>query len=99
MPNHFHLLAETPGGNLSAFLARLLTADAVYFNRRHRRVGHLTQGRYKAPRVEGNEYLLKLSRSIHRNPVCGKSWTGVPVADRQEALRAVLRAVRRLGLW
>ena len=48
MPNHFHLLVETPAGNLSAFMGRLLTAYAVYYNRRHRRVGHLTQGRYKA---------------------------------------------------
>jgi putative transposase len=87
MPNHFHLLLETPHGNLSVFMARLLTAYAVYFNRRHQRVGHLTQGRYKAQLVEGNEYLLKLSRYIHLNPVCGKAWAGVPVAERQQALR------------
>src|SRR5215831_9751891 len=69
MPNHFHLLVETPCGNLSTFMARQLTAYAVYFNRRHQRVGHLTQGRYGAQLVEGNEYLLKLSRYIHLNPV------------------------------
>jgi putative transposase len=88
MPNHFHLLAETPGGNLSAFMARLLTAYAVYYNRRHQRVGHLTQGRYKAQLVEGNDYLLKLSRYIHLNPVCGKRWEGVPMAERMERLQA-----------
>ena len=87
MPNHLHLLVETPAGNLSAFMAQFLTAYALYFNRRHHRVGHLTQGRYKAQLVEGNDYLLKLSRYIHLNPVCGKSWTGVSVAERREQLR------------
>ena len=87
MPNHFHLLVETPAGNLSAFMAQVLTAYALYFNRRHHRVGHLTQGRYKAQLVEGNDYLLKLSRYIHLNPVCGRAWTGVPTAERRERLR------------
>ena len=59
MPNHLHLLLETPGGNLSSFMARLVTAYTVYYNLRHHRVGHLTQGRYRAQMVEGNEYLLK----------------------------------------
>jgi hypothetical protein len=48
----------------------------------------LTQGRYKAQLVEGNDYLLKLSRSIHLNPVCGKSWDGVSAAQRRDHLRA-----------
>ena len=65
MPNHFHLLLETPAGNLSELMGRLLSGYAIYFNLRHGRVGHLTQGRYKAQVVEGNEYLLKLSRYIH----------------------------------
>ena len=68
MPNHLHLLLETPRGNLSNFMARLVTAYTVYDNLRHHRVGHLTQGRYKARMVEGNQYLLKLSRYIH---LCG----------------------------
>jgi putative transposase len=48
---------------------RLQTAYTVYFNLRHRRCGHLLQGRYGAVLVEGDEYLLKLSRYIHLNPV------------------------------
>jgi REP element-mobilizing transposase RayT len=88
MPNHFHLLLGTPGGNLSGCLGRLITAYTVYFNRRHHRVGHLTQGRFAAQLVEGNEYWLKLSRYIHLNPVCGKRWNGVPVEQRQKALRS-----------
>jgi len=70
MRNHAHLLIETPMGNLSSFMHRLQTAYTVYFNRRHRRCGHLVQGRYGAVLVEGDEYLLKLSRYIHLNPVC-----------------------------
>jgi REP element-mobilizing transposase RayT len=87
-PNHVHLLLETPQANLSAFMARWLTAYTVYFNRRHQRVGHLTQGRFKAQLVEGNQYLLKLSRYIHLNPVCGKRWEAVALSARQAHLRA-----------
>jgi len=87
MPNHVHLLIETPQPNLSAFMGRLLTAYAGDFNHRHRRVGHLTQGRYKAQLVEGDTYLLKLSRYIHLNPVAGERWAEFPIADRRQALR------------
>lgn len=66
MPNHVHLLLGTPDSNLSAFMGRLLTTYAVYFNRRHRRSGHLTQGRFKAQLVQGDEYLLKLGDVLWR---------------------------------
>lgn len=88
MSNHVHLLLETPCGNLAAFMGRLLTAYAVYFNRHYRRAGHLTQGRYHAKMVEGDAYLLKLSRYVHLNPVCGKPWQGIAASDRIKALRA-----------
>ena len=91
MPNHFHLLLETPGGNLSQCMGRLVTAYTVYFNKRHRRAGHLTQGRFSAQLVEGNEYLFKLSRYIHLNPVCGRRWKAVPLKQRQSALRSYER--------
>jgi len=68
MGNHVHLLLESPQANLSAFMQKLATAYAVYFNRRHRRVGHLTQGRYAAEPVQGDEYLRRLSRYLHLNP-------------------------------
>lgn len=86
MPNHLHMLLETPGGNLSCFMGRLITAYSVYYNLRHHRAGHLTQGRYKAQIVEGNEYLLKLSRYIHLNPVCGRRWSSASVEERRDAL-------------
>jgi len=69
MSNHFHFLVETPQGNLSAFMHKIQTAHTVYYNLRHKRHGHLLQGRFSAKLVEGDEYLYKLSRYIHLNPV------------------------------
>jgi len=69
MQNHFHLVAETPRGNCSAFMQSLLTSYTVYFNLRHQRHGHLFDGRFKAKLVEGDAYLLSLSRYVHLNPV------------------------------
>jgi REP element-mobilizing transposase RayT len=72
MPNHYHLLLETPRSNLQAILHHLNTAYTNYFNRRTRRVGHLFQGRYRAILVERDSYALELSRYIHLNPVRAK---------------------------
>jgi REP element-mobilizing transposase RayT len=52
MHNHVHLVLETPRANLSRFMHRLQTAYTVYFNRRHRRCGHLMQGRFGASLVD-----------------------------------------------
>jgi REP element-mobilizing transposase RayT len=87
MSNHVHLLVETPRANLSAFMAVVLTGYALYFNRRHRRVGHLYQGRFGAQLVEGSVYLLKLSRYIHLNPVHVGSWRSLPLEARVKQLR------------
>ena len=88
MTNHFHLLVETPQGNLSKFMQSLNTGYTVYFNRRHRRHGHLLDGRYKAELVAGDEYLLKLSRYIHLNPVEVASWKNRPLKERIQRLRS-----------
>jgi REP-associated tyrosine transposase len=69
MTNHFHLMIETPRGNLSEFMRHLNVTYTGYFNRQHRRVGHLFQGRFKAILVDGDSYLLELSRYVHLNPV------------------------------
>lgn len=69
MSNHYHLLLETPDGNLSQAMHLINGSYTGYFNRRHRRVGHLFQGRYKSLLVEKESYLLELSRYIHLNPV------------------------------
>jgi REP element-mobilizing transposase RayT len=74
MGNHFHLIARTRRANLSRWMQWLNVAYSVYFNRRHRRSGHLFQGRFKSFLVEGKKgYLLSLSRYVHLNPVRGAS--------------------------
>ena len=87
MTNHFHLLLETPEANLGRFMHRLQTAYSVYFNLRHRRSGHLTQGRYGARVVRGDDYLLRLGRYIHLNPVFVGAAKKLPVRERIEMLR------------
>ncbi len=69
MSNHVHLAMETGRDPLSRIMAGLQSSYTQYFNRRHRRVGHLFQGRYKAFMVEKDRYGLALLRYIHENPV------------------------------
>ena len=68
LDDHFHLLVRTPRANLSAFMQRLLTAYALYARYKHRRPGHVFQGRFKAKLVEDEVYLLAVTRYIHLNP-------------------------------
>jgi REP element-mobilizing transposase RayT len=69
MTNHYHLLVETVDGNLSQGMRQLNGLYTQGFNRRHRLVGHLFQGRYKAILVQRERYLLALTRYIVLNPV------------------------------
>lgn len=69
MGNHYHLVVETPEANLSRGLRRLHGTYTQWFNRRHRRVGHLLQGRFKSLLVEKENYLLELCRYVVLNPV------------------------------
>ena len=69
MSNHFHLIVQTPRANLSEFMRHFNIAYTAAYNRRHKRVGHLYQGRFKAIVVEKDSYLLELSRYVHLNPV------------------------------
>ena len=69
MSNHYHLLLETPAGNLSQIMRHINGAYTTYFNIKRKRSGHLFQGRYKAILVEFDEYAIELSRYIHLNPV------------------------------
>ena len=69
MENHYHLLIETPSGNLSRGMRELNGVYTQGFNQRYRRVGHLFQGRYKAILVEKNNHLLSLCRYVVLNPV------------------------------
>ena len=69
MTNHYHLLLETPEGNLSRAVQWLNVAYAAYYNRRHHCAGHVFQGRFKSLLVDATTHLEALSRYIHLNPV------------------------------
>ena len=69
MDNHYHLLIETPDGNLSLGMRQLNGVYTQRFNRRHGRVGHVFQGRFKAIVVERDSYLLELCRYVVLNPL------------------------------
>ena len=69
MDNHYHLLIETPLGNLSKIMQHINGAYTMYFNTKRKRSGHLLQGRYEAILVDADEYAKELSRYIHLNPV------------------------------
>ena len=72
IPNHLHLLLRTGSTPIVTVMLRLLTGHAVYFNRRHRRHGHLFQNRYKSILCQEDVYLLELVRYIHLNPIRAK---------------------------
>jgi putative transposase len=69
MDNHYHLLIETPDGNLSKGMRQLNGVYTQRFNRQHGRVGHVFQGRYKAIIMQKESYLLELARYVVLNPV------------------------------
>ena len=69
MENHYHLLVETIDGNLSQGMRHVNGVYTQDFNRRHNRVGHVFQGRYKSIVVDRDSYLLELCRYVVLNPV------------------------------
>ena len=69
LPNHAHLLVRTGTRPLARSMRSLLTGYAGAFNRRHQRVGHLFQNRYKSVVVEEDPYLVELVRYLHLNPL------------------------------
>ena len=72
MGNHYHLIIETLDGNLSKGMRQLNGVYTQASNRRHKRSGHLFQGRYKAILVDKESYLLELARYVVLNPVRAK---------------------------
>jgi len=87
MDNHFHLLIETPLGNLSEFMRQFNITYTSYYNRRHKRIGHLYQGRYKSILVDKEAYLSVLSRYIHLNPVKVRGMLKLPIEERIKKLK------------
>ena len=76
MGNHYHLLIETPEPNLTRGMQRLNQVYTQRFNRGHRRVGHVLQGRYKAIVVDKDSYFKELIRYVVLNPVRAKMVRG-----------------------
>jgi len=73
MGNHYHLVIETPDGNLSKGMRQLNGVYTQFYNRRHLSVGHLFQGRYKAILVQKESHLLEVCRYVVLNPVAAKA--------------------------
>lgn len=70
MPNHFHLLLrQIQDKGITIFLSKVTNSYTKYFNTRHKRVGPLFQGTFKAVRIEDDEQLVHVSRYIHLNPL------------------------------
>jgi REP element-mobilizing transposase RayT len=69
MDNHYHLEIETPDGNLAAFMRDLNGIVSQDHNKRHRKTGHLFQGRYHSFLIEKETYLMEVARYVVLNPV------------------------------
>jgi putative transposase len=69
MANHFHLLVETLLPNISKIMHYIKGSYTTYYNLRHRRTGHLFQGRFKSIVVDKDAYFVELTQYIHLNPV------------------------------
>lgn len=69
MSNHYHALIGTPDANLSKGMRQLNGVFTQWSNRRHRRMGHLFQGRFKGILVDADSYLAELTRYVVLNPV------------------------------
>ena len=83
MSNHYHILIETPNANLSRIMRHINGVYTQRYNRLKCTDGPLFRGRYKAILVSQDEYLLQLSRYIHRNPI----ETTIPMVERLEDYR------------
>ena len=82
MTNHAHILLRSSEIGLSGFMRRLLTGYAIYYNRRHRRWGHLFQNRYKSIICDEDAYFKQLVRYIHLNPLRVKMVKNLAKLDR-----------------
>ena len=72
MDNHYHLVLHTRQANLSRLMRHLNGVFTQAFNRRHKKTGHVLQGRFKAILVDRDAYLLEVCRYVERNPVAAR---------------------------
>lgn len=82
MSNHVHILFQSGKDGISTTMRKLLTWYAQYFNRKHRRTGHLFENRYKSILCDEDSYLIALIRYIHLNPVRANIVTTLDELDR-----------------
>ncbi len=82
IPNHFHMILKTGSVPIATVMRRLLTGHALWYNRRHRRSGHLFQNRYKSILCQEDTYLLELVRYIHLNPLRARLVRDMTALDR-----------------
>lgn len=78
IPNHPHILCETPRGDLGRWMQALFGPYGSHYNIRHGRVGHVWQARYRAILIDTGSYLLDCSRYIHLNPCAGAGLVSAP---------------------
>jgi putative transposase len=69
VPNHYHMLVQTPDANISRSMRHLNGVYTQRYNRRHNCDGQLFRGRYKSILIDTDSYLLQAVRYIHRNPL------------------------------
>ncbi len=89
MDNHYHLILETTAGNLSKGMRQLNGVYTMRFNRRHRSVGHILQGRYKAILIQKDDHLVAVCRYTILNPVRAKL-VETPDESRWSSFRALV---------
>jgi putative transposase len=87
MNNHYHLVIETPDGNLSKGMRQLNGVYTQAFNKRHGRVGHLFQGRFKGILVQKDTHFLDVCRYVVLNAVRAKTHAKSPMSR----LKAILQ--------
>ncbi|GBD97382.1 MAG TPA: helix-turn-helix domain-containing protein [Nitrospirae bacterium] len=73
MNNHYHLIIETPDGNLSKGMRQINGVYTQSFNRQHNKAGHVFQGRYKAILIQKESHLIEVCRYVVLNPVRAKA--------------------------
>jgi putative transposase len=69
MPNHFHLLVQNPLQNISKAMHLLLLRYALYFNKKYKQKGKVFERQFLSPLIDTENYLLTVSKYIHRNPL------------------------------
>ena len=96
MTNHYHILLQTPDGNISRCMRHLNSVYTQRYNKRHGFDGQLFRGRYKSILVCDDSHLLQLVRYIHKNPVNQRVWLKIWGIMNGAATKGICH-MRRIG--